>query len=241
MLTQQPMMDFDKIFWGFVFSAAGIVIGWILNQTGQWFRTRQEDKKNLKQVIFNLLETYHWFLRCDFDAIAKLITDKIFATIPKAQQTPQANAELNKFYSDFVMNYLKPEILDELDSIEEGYQSSIKSLASIDPLTAFYLSGKTSVLDKLEMIEEWYEDLQNKTPFNADEIAQGGKIAMEIIRPDILGSELKDLEDDILKLAFKVNPVMWWRTRITVRRMKRSVTIEMEKKIEEIINKAQLH
>ena len=39
------MGDFDKILWGFIFSAVGIVFGWTLNQLGQWFRTRQEDKK----------------------------------------------------------------------------------------------------------------------------------------------------------------------------------------------------
>lgn len=235
------MTDYDKILWGFIFSTIGIAFGWILNQAGQWFRTRQEDKKSLKQVIYNLLETYHWFLRCDFDAIAKLISKKIFATIPKEQQTPQTDAELNKFYLDFVVKYLKPEVLEKLGGIEDGYQSSINSLASIDPVTAFYLSGKTSVLEKLDLIEQWYIDLQNKNPFNADEIAQGRKIAMGIIRPDILDSELLDLENDILKLTLKVNPVMWWRTKKTVRLMKQSVTYDMEKKIEELISKAQSH
>jgi hypothetical protein len=42
------MTDFDKILWGFILSAVGIVFCWTLNQLGQWFRTRQEDKKNLK-------------------------------------------------------------------------------------------------------------------------------------------------------------------------------------------------
>jgi len=234
---QLLMTDFDKILWGFIFSTIGIAFGWLLNQAGQWFRTRQEDKKSLKQVIYNLLETYHCFLRCDFDAITKMITDKVFEKIPKEQQTPQTHAEMNKLYSNFVINHLKPEILDQLDNIKESYQSSIKSLASIDPLTAFYLSGKTTILDRLEIIEDWYEEIKNESPLEANEIEEGTKKAMEIIRPDILASELKDLEDDILKLACRVNPVMWWRIKRAIGRMKKSVSTEMHNKIDDLFNK----
>jgi hypothetical protein len=63
------MNDFDKIFWGFIFSVCGVISGWTLNQLSQWFRTRTDDKKNLKVVLFNLLKTYQLFYTSNVDDI----------------------------------------------------------------------------------------------------------------------------------------------------------------------------
>lgn len=71
------MTDYDKIFWGFIFSATGIALGWTLNQIGQWLKTRQEDKKNLKIILFSLLETYFVFIRSDIDRYIQKVTDKV--------------------------------------------------------------------------------------------------------------------------------------------------------------------
>lgn len=231
------MNDFDKILWGFIFSTMGIVLGWLLNQTGQWFKTRHEDKRNLKQVIFNLLELYHWFLRCDFHAINKLITDKVFEKISNAEQTDQTRTDLNKLFSDYVMNYIKPEILEELHKIEGSFQISIKSLSNIDPLAAFYLSGKTSILEKFEIIEKWFQTVGLTNPEDASEIELVEKQVIKTIKTDLLKDELKELEEYIFNIALKVNPVMWFRTRRMVIRMKKLANEGIDKKIDDLLNK----
>lgn len=39
------MDDFSKILWSSVFSTIAVAFGWLLNQLGQWFRVRTEEKK----------------------------------------------------------------------------------------------------------------------------------------------------------------------------------------------------
>jgi hypothetical protein len=148
------MTDFNKILWGFIFSAVGIVFGWTLNQLGQWFRTRQEDKKNLKIVLFNLLETYFVFIRSDLDKYVQKITNKVHSIIPASEQTEETKVIMQTIYSGILTNYLKPDLLKEIKIIQENYQSSIKTLATVDPLTAYYLSGRTNILETFDTIED---------------------------------------------------------------------------------------
>lgn len=233
------MTDYDKLIYGFIFSATGIAFGWTLNQAGQWFKTRQEDKKNLKIVLFNLLETYFIFIRSDLDKIVKIVTEKIFSKIPLDQQAEEGRAIMLSIYSSLAENMLKPKLLDELKVIEENYQSSIKTLASIDPLTAYYLSGKTNVLERFETIQSWFDNLQNSHPLQANEIQIGAKQTMDILKPDILDETLKDLEKDIKNVAWKINPIVWLKSKKLIEKLIEKDRNGHDKEINEMLSKLQ--
>lgn len=228
------MTDLDKIVLGFIFSTIGIILGWTLNQLSSWFRARQEDKKNLKLVLFNLLETYNLFLRSDFEKYVSKISDKVFKKIPQDQQTEQVKTFINTLYSNLAENQLKPEILADLKKIENQYQDSILTLSKIDPLTAYYLSGKTSALERFEIIETWFEDIKTKHPTEATDIETGRQKVQEVLKPTLLDEILKDMDDDIRSIAWKINPVVWFKTRRLLRRIKNNTDKAIDKKIDEL-------
>lgn len=231
------MTDFDKILWGFIFSAVGIIFGWTLNQLGQWFRTRQEDKKNLKIVLFNLLETYFIFIRSDLDKYIQKVTDKVHSKIPADEQTEDIKILIQTLYSGILTNYLKPDLLKEIKVVQENYQTSIKTLATIDPLTAYYLSGRTNILETFDTIEGMFDNVKEQFPTEHNEITLGANQAMNIIKPDIFKDTLVDLENDIKKIAWKINPYVWFNSRRAINRLTVNTNENLDKEIDKMFDK----
>ena len=231
------MTDFDKIFWGFVFSAVGIVFGWTLNQVGQWFRTRQEDKKNLKIVLFNLLETYFVFARSDLDKYVQKVTDKVHSMIPLSDQSEEVKVIMQTIYSGIMTNHLKPELLKEIRIVQENYQSSIKTLATIDPLTAYYLSGRTNILETFDTIEGMFDNITEQFPTEHNEVQINANQAFNIIKPDIFKDTVLDLETDIKKIAWKVNPYVWFNSKRAIDRLKVNTNENLDKEIDKMFEK----
>jgi|GEM_PF-1229257 hypothetical protein len=231
------MTDFDKILWGVIFSAVGIVFGWTLNQIGQWFRIRQEDKKNLKVVLFNLLETYFVFIRSDFDKYVQKVTNKVHAMMPKGEQSEEAKTVMQTLYSGILTNYLKPDVLKEIKAVKENYQRSIKTLATIDPLTAYYLNGRTNIIEAFDTIEGMFENIKKQFTTEQNEIQLGADQVMKIIKPDFFKYILVDLENDIKKIAWKINPYVWINSRRAIDRLKVNANENLDKEIDKMFNK----
>lgn len=231
------MKEFDKIFWGFVFSAVAIAIGWMLNQFGQWFRTQQEDKRNIKIVLFNLLETYFIFIRSDLDKYIQKVTDKTHSKIPKEQQTEEIKALMQSIYSQILIGYLKPELLNEITTIQDRYQDSINTLATIDPLTAYYLSGRTNILESFETLERIFDSIKEIYPNEQKEIQLGANQIIEIIKPDIFKDTLTDLESDIKTIAWKINPYIWYKSIKAIKTLKKNSNERLDNEIDKLFEK----
>ncbi len=231
------MTDFDKILWGFIFSAVGVAFGWFLNQLGQWFRVRQEDKKNLKIVLFNLLETYFVFYRSDIDKYVQKVTDKVHSKIPLSEQSTEINSLMQTMYTSILTDNLKPELLNEMNSIQESYQNSIKTLATIDPLTAYYLSGRTNIIQTFDDIQKIFDSIKKDFPAEQNEIEDGANQALNILKPDIFKDSLSDLESDIKKIAWKINPYVWYRSIKAIKRLRKNSNEQLDKEIDKLFEK----
>jgi hypothetical protein len=231
------MTDFDKIFWGFIFSAIGITIGWILNQLGQWFKTRQEDKKHLKIVLFNLLEVYFILNRSDLDKFITKLTDKVYKKTPKELQTDDFKQMISTLYSQILMDHLKKELLNEIKTVKENYQLSIKTLAGIDPLAAYYLNGRNYVIEIFDTIQNLFINMKDLFPEGHTEIQIGSNKALEVIKPDILKDAISETEKDIKEIAWKINPFVWYKSIKSIKRLKVNTNERLDKEIDKLLDK----
>lgn len=231
------MNEHDKILWGFIFSLIGIAFGWTLNQFGQWLRVRQEDKKDLKLVLFNLLEVYFVFTRSDLDRYTQKVTDKLHSEIPEGQQSDELKYFIQKAISSVIAKTLKPELLIEIKTVQEGYQSSIKKLASIDPLTAYYLSGKKNINETFDTIQSIFDNLTDQHHPEPNEIKHGIQQFMGNIKNDMFQKSLTDLEKDIKKIAWKINPYQRIKSTRAINRLKSITNEQLDKDIDELITK----
>lgn len=230
------MEGLDPTLLGFIYSSIGILIGWILTQLGQWINTRHEDKKSLRQVIYNLLETYHWLIRCDFEYLSNLISTKVMERIPENDRTQENWDKMNEVYLEFIQHHIKPQFETNLKSIEDSYLLTLESLANIYPLTAFVLRGKTSFLNRLELLEDSSSFWKKLYPNEIEEIELSQKKATRIIKSGLLTNEINELEKVILKLSWKIGLRLWLNTKIGLAKMQEMVTIELEKNIDELFN-----
>lgn len=231
------MTDFDKVFWGFIFSAAGIAFGWILNQLGQWSRIRQEDKRSLKIVLFNLLETYFIFSRSDLDKYVEKITNAVHSKLPIEEQTDDSKITIQRIYTAMVVNHLKPELVNEIKAVQESYQNSIITLAAIDPLTAYYLSRRTNIIEGLDSLATFFENIKEHIPEEQGAAQIQLNHFLRVIKPDIFSDALNDVEVDIREVAWKINPYVWYKSIGAIKKLKLRSDANFEEEFDKLINK----
>lgn len=235
------MTDLNSMKWGVLFSSIGVVMGWFLNQLSQWWRFRKEDKRTLKQVLYNLLEVHHLLSRFDIDEPAGIITHNLFSQLPADQNTEENKLLIQKLILREVTVYFDKTTTVELRTIENKYQGCISDLSKIDPLKAYYLSDKTKIFDNIKLIEGWIDNVYERHPGEV-EIQDTTKNEMiTILRPNIVTDSLKHLRQEMTSIAWKINPIIWLRVKNMLDKNNYKNTSEWERKANEIVFRIAKH
>lgn len=227
----------DKIDWTYITALFSIAFGWFLNELGQWFRTRQDDKKIKRKILYNLLETNFIFNQLDTSNIVELLTERIFLRVPKDEQTEEVKQYLNQLYFGLIDNLIQDNVADNLESIEEKYINAVDSLATIDPVTAYKLTGKTKILETFDLLEDYYEEIKQQFPNDLDQMQLAIDIATNAIKPEIIKEAIKDLEEEIRDIAFSIDIRTWFKVSQTLKSSKERIRKDSVKKIDELLDK----
>lgn len=224
------MEKFSLTYFAALFSVA---LGWFLNELGQWFRTRKEDRKVKKRVLFYLLETYFIFNKLDTTDITNLFSKKILELIPKKDQTTEYLQFINQLYSGIIKNIVEDNVGDSLQDIEENYTKAINELSTIDPITAYRLNGKNKIFKAFDLFHDYFNKLKERFP-NEQDLNEKIKLTTDTIKPEILKDSITDLEDEIRAISLSINFATWFRAKKIISRIKRNVREDDEEKIQEL-------
>lgn len=228
------MGEFDWTYLGALFS---VVVGWFLNELGQWFRTRREDRKIKKQILYNLLEVNFFLNQFDTSEITQLLTSRILLRFPESEQTEDLKQCLNQFYSEIIRGTIQNNVANNLQKIEEKYTNAVDSLATIDPITAYRLNGKTTILQSFDLLHDYFEEVK-KTFQSEDEIVQNQiSLTIDILKPEMIRESILDIEDEIKDIAFSIDLWTCIKVKKTLQYLKDRVKIDGEKKIDELLDK----
>ncbi len=227
----------DKIDWTYITALFSIAFGWFLNELGQWFRTRQDDKKIKRKILYNLLETNFIFNQLDTSNIVELFTERILLRIPKDEQTEEVKQYLNQLYYGIIDNLIQDNVADNLESIEEKYTNAVDNLATIDPVTAYRLNGKTKIIETFDLLEDYYEDIKQQFPNDIDQMQGAIDIATNSIKPEIIKEAIEDLEEEIRDIALSINFRTWFKAKQTLKSSKERIRKDGVKKIDELLDK----
>ncbi|WP_346854533.1 hypothetical protein [uncultured Draconibacterium sp.] len=223
----------DNVLLGLIVSIVSIIIGWMLNQLSQWFRTRREDKKKLKEILYYLLELYNLFHRSDVNKFVGVVKEIVLSKIPEEDQTNELVEVMDKLYGSIAEQFVRPEILNKLEVQLENYEISVKSLASIDPILAYYISTKNNINQTFTQLESVYDGLENEYDQQRQDIATGREMAFNILKPSLHEENLQEIENQIRKIAWKVNPVVWFKSKRAIARImlnqNKNLKVELEK------------
>lgn len=229
------MNDIDKSLLGLIYTFGSILLGWMLNQFGQWFRGKQEDKKNLKLVLFNLLEIYYRLVRSDVEVLLTKASEKILSKVPQKDQNEETKNYVRSICSKFLEGHLKAELLKDISPLQENYQNAIKILATVDPFTAYRLSGKTNVLQIFDSVQVALDQMKASYPTENTEFENGSKAVIHAIKPNIMHFTQNDLENDIRTVAFKVSPLAWYRAIKTIKQIKINSNKQIDKTVDDLL------
>jgi hypothetical protein len=225
----------EKFDWTFIAALLSVAFGWFLNELGQWFRTRKEDRKIKKQVLFYLLETHFTFNKLDTAEITNLLTTKVLERIPKNEQTDEAKQFINHLYTGIIEEFVEDKVADSLEETEEHYTKSISELSKLDPITAYRLNGKNKIFQVFELLHDYYDEVKEKFP-NEPGLNEHIELTVQTIKPELIKDAISDLEDEIKGIAFTINLWTWFRAKKTITKIKSKVRKDDEKKIDELLD-----
>lgn len=204
------MNDLTSFKWGLIISASGIAFGWLLNQLSQWVRSRKEDKRNLKKVIFNLYEIHYVLQRSDMNRIIEIVINKIYLRLPKQVDNDESKEFIKNIYKKFYENDIKKYLLNNIEEMHGEYHQSIALLAEINPRIAFYLKDKTKILYLINLVQNGVETLiQEFSEENSDPEQEQN---YDYIKSELINESLKELRSIIKKLSFMVSPIEWMKS-----------------------------
>ena len=194
-------------------------------------------KKIKKQILYNLLETNFIFNQLDTSNIVKLLTERILLRVPKHEQTEEVKQYLNQLYSGLIDNLIQDNVVDNLESIEEKYTNAVDSLATIDPITAYRLNGKTKIIETFDLLEDYSEEVKREFPNDIDEMQGAIEVATNSIKPEIIKEAIEDLEDEIRDIAFSIDIRTWFKAKRILKSSKERIREDGVKNIDELLDK----
>lgn len=152
----------DDLILGTIISSVSILIGWMLNQFSQWFRTRKEDKKKLKEILYFLLELYNLFTRSDINKFVGNVKDVVMSWIPDEEKSKEGVEFMDKIYGNIADQFVRPEILQKLEAQLNNYENAVRALASINPILAYCISSKNNINQTFQQLERVYDGLETE-------------------------------------------------------------------------------
>lgn len=215
----------------------GVLIGWTLTQFSAWYRGRKEDNRIRKQVLFNLLEINHLFGKMSILSTEKmeLFTTKLLRYIPDVEDSPNAREELKSIFSIVYKPLLKQAFRDQLSETKQGYQSSINSLAPVDPLISYYLNGKTDVFERIENLIGQLTSQVATSKMSLDDINKAMNSLSEILHDKVYSDSVKEIKELTVKLSKKIGFCTKWKVKKLL--SKAVILDEDDKETDELLSK----
>lgn len=232
--NQEKMEKFNWTYFGALFSVA---FGWFLNELGQWIRTRKEDKKVKNQILYNLLETNFILNQLVTSELTQILTDRILFRVPKEEQTEDLKLYLNHCYSEIISSLLEDNIAEKIENIEAKYTIAVDNLASIDPITAYRLNGKTNIMQSFDLLHDYFEEAKEYFPGDEELLQNQITTTINFLKPEIIKEAISDIEVEIKVIALSINPWIWFKVRNTIQTSKNRIRNEGAKKIDELLDK----
>jgi len=220
----------------------GIVLGFLMSQLGDYFRATREDKRVLKQVLFNQLDLWVELKRADVETLVPILVDRFQqALLKRGAQQDQVNAMFDISLAPLI-SLLKEMKLAAPERIKQRYQESVNHLAKIDPLLAYQLSGRPQT-DFNETVDDFIEkatELEGekaKLPSTTNAVAYFSNFIKGYGQRRVLST----METDIIDVARKISYLTAHRTRRTIQQLTVRLAEEAEPYMDQFLDSLVVH
>lgn len=218
--------------WTYIAALGSVAFGWSLNEFGQWIRSRKEDKRIKRKVLFILLEIHYTFTKLDIYEDLEIIEKNIKNKIPESEQTPEFEQFINKTLNQHLYKMIEASVKSNTESLEETYKKAIEGLAEVDPVTAFRLNGKNKILENFGLLNMYFDSIKGEFPEEIGEINSQTELIMQKFRPEIVKSGLKELEKEIKGISYSIGFLTFLKVEKTIKSRKKSTAKISDKEID---------
>lgn len=221
----------------------GIILGWLLTELSYVIRSRREDKRQLKEVFYNLLETWYLIRLTNTEKIADLIANELENVILPVYGVGGIYQFLKEFYEQFINSILLEfSFFRDIKEVEKGYQDSVKSLARIDPILAYTLGGKKLVFHYLEYLDFSVQKInmlaksseKDSGKVNVEEVSKNMK---DFFKTELYEQTLSSLTEDIKQVSWKAGIKTWFEAKRLLRKSKLEFTVKEKQEMANIFRK----
>jgi vacuolar-type H+-ATPase subunit H len=182
----------------------GVLLGWLLAESGKIFTDKRQDKRKLKKLLFFLLELRYHFakelsMELDLDKYLIVMKNKLADKLGIDKSDPEFNIGLDA-WKPFLKNLISKTKLndDKFEYLAKNIDGILIELAEIFPIIAYELSGQHNIKERLNKVSNYFkeaEEVTNELPFDI----QGW------IKPKLTKELLDDLDESINKIASKID------------------------------------
>lgn len=197
----------------FFLAAAGITLGWLLNQFSSWWSQRGQRQRTYRRMLFFLLQVEWLHERMDVSEWVDHYIDRMRELRIGGESMPEEveiilREQITPQLAAVVMKRSK----DELEKLEEGYTKAIDDLSQIAPFLAFRLEGRTSIVKRLDASQDLMGQVLNPEIGISAEQLSVLQAAMTDMQPDLLEEDLKQIRELMGAVALRIGPLTWLKT-----------------------------
>lgn len=215
----------------------GVLVGWILAESGKIFTDKRQDKKKLRKLLFFLIELrYHFAKELSFE----LVLDKLFI-IAKDRLANKFGIDTEDAEFKIGLDALKPFLHnivsknkyneEKFDFLAKNIDGILIELAEIFPIIAYELSGQHNIKERLNKVNTYFleaEVLTNQLPFDIK----------GLIEPKLTKDLLEELDESIVKIADKIDKKIKHDIQLKISKMNfESSDIELKNFVDEYLGK----
>jgi|GEM_PF-2636633 len=186
-----------------VLPLVGVIIGWLLAESGKIFSDRKQNKRKLRKLLFYLLELRFRFTR---ELSSEKSTDKYLEMLRQKLLEMGINITDSEFSDGNAL--LKPMIKQLVEKIKQengnfedlsvSIDTILNDLSEVDPFLAYELSGQHNIKARLQGANNYIsevEALEKQIPFDIG----------NVIHPRLTKELLSELDESINKIAGRLD------------------------------------
>ena len=216
----------------------GVLIGWLLSESGKIFADKRQDKRKLKKLLYFLLELRYHFSKelsyeLDIDRYINLLKNRLADKAGIDRNAPELNVGID-VWKPFLENLLaKSKTQDKtFEYLSENIEKILIDLAEILPILAYELSGRHNIKERLNKVDNYFSEVQSLMEDMPFDIKQW-------VNPKLTKELLDELDDSIEEIARQIDNQTLQLSKDKIATMTFSDdTSEMEVFIDEYLEKA---
>jgi len=209
----------------------GVALGWGLSEQAKLWADKRQDSRKLKRLLYFILELRFHFSR-ELNA-QKDIDNYLETMVEKLKVEFGTEVEIGvEMYKPFVKQILQKNFQDDdqIAFLEENIDTVIIDLAEVFPVFAYELSGQHRIKERLKLAENNLSEVDewiNQMPFDFK----------DWFRPKLTQDLLKDLDDNIERIARRISKSTWKQTSEKIGKMETPVHSDLDEFVNDYIEK----